>query len=1163
MKSAMWPLLASVMLAACLENAATICSDGTVCPLDRVCVVGGCALPEQLAACESLEDGAACTFAGTAGQCLGGQCIGSLCGNGMLDALEACDDGNVSSGDGCRADCAKIEVCGDAILDEGEACDDGDDNPANGCDACVPTAWTATAIIGGNANASTVALRSPRQLVRDLEGNLYVADTGHHQVRRIDTNGVVTVVAGSGVAGYSGDGGVATNAELSAPEAIAVDGVGNVFIADTGNARVRRVDRTGVITTVAGTGDLLGAVGDGGPATAAGVGSVRGLAVDGLGNLYLSDAINERVRRVDAAGIITTVAGNGGGFAGDNGPATSALFNEVGAIALDATGRLFIADTGNNRIRVVENGIIKTYAGSSSCSGTGFCLGGFGGDGSSATTALLDHPAALVVTATAVFVADTSNQRIRRIDATTKTITTIAGSASVGFAGDGGAALAASLNDPSGLAIDASGVIYLSDTDNNRIRSVSPGGIITTIAGTTLDEPTGDGGSATSAILGDPVGVAVDASGNVYIADNTHHQIRRVTPDGLISTVAGTGDAGYRASDEGKPAVNAWLNGPKFVMLDAAGNLYITDTLNHRVRKVDTAGNITTIAGSGAAGYDGDGAQATTKSLNYPIALAFDASGNLLIADTQNNRVRKVDGTGIITTIAGTGVQGFGGDNQAATGAKLAWPWALAVRGAEIFIGDMLNQRIRRIDATGKISTFAGTGTAGFNGDNISATSAQIYNPRGLAFDASGQLLIADSANNRLRRIDLAGKITTIAGTGADTTSGDGALATLAQLGDPYAIALDSSGRIYTASSLHKRVRRIDAAGIIRTIAGRVDPAGMGPRSLARLADPQSYVVTPAFGLVGGGDSGTIQLVRAGEVEVGGGRYAQETSTGVLARYRNTLAGAVPGFGSVGGAAYDATANVIYLTETSANRIHTITIVDPDDPSTWTIAPLANSAGTFGHLDGAAATARFRGPTGLYLDTVARQLYVADTGNHVIRKIDLATATVSTPIGTPATRGFFGDGGAATGGLLFAPRALTRCTNGDLFIADTGNNRVRRVAAGSNVITTVLGDGVAASSGEGAPAAIFPVNAPHELACDDLGNVLVTSTTTVRMLPADDAGTVDGGGAVQTIYGAAPRTEFPARVTSCLSGIAVIDPATVHVTDSCTGILVELKRAPR
>ena len=289
---------------------------------------------------------------------------------------------------------------------------------------------------------------------------------------------------------------------------------------------------------------------------------------------------------------------------------------------------------------------------------------------------------------------------------------------------------------------------------------------------------------------------------------------------------------------------------------------------------------------------------------------------------------------------------------------------------------------------------------------------------------------------------------------------------------------------------------------------------------------------------------------------------SQTRATSNLARFRDS------NFQSIEGIAYDDPAHILYISETGAHRLHAVTLVDPADENTWTIEALANVDAVVGFADGPAATARFRHPAGLFLDAATHALYVADAGNHVIRAIDLkngiAAATVSTVFGTPETLGFFGDDKPANGALLYRPRALTRCPNGDFFLSDTGNNRVRRVAASDGNITTVLGDGVAASSGQGVPSSLFPVHAPQGLACDTLGNVFVTSSSAVRLLLADnDTHLINGTGIVQTLFGVPPRTSFPSSVSNCLSGIAIVDATTVRITDSCAGLLVDLKRQPK
>ncbi len=324
-------------------------------------------------------------------------------------------------------------------------------------------------------------LHSPHSVAVSTDGNLFIADTGNQRIRRVDAAGMITVVAGNGKSGFSGDDGPATSASLASPSGVAVDTDGSVFIADRGNHRIRRVDAaTGTITTAAGNGQS-GFSGDSGPATGASLASPNGVAVDRLGNLFIADTGNHRIRRVAAAtGIITTVAGNGqSDFSGDSGPATGASLASPSGVAVDTDGNLSIADTGNHRIRRVDaaSGAITTLAG-----GRGL---GFGGDGGPATSASLASPSGVAVDADGnVFIADTSNHRIRRVDAASGIITTVAGSGSAGLAGDGGSATLASLADPSGVAVDNDRNFFIADLFNSCIRRVDGGaGTITTVAG--------------------------------------------------------------------------------------------------------------------------------------------------------------------------------------------------------------------------------------------------------------------------------------------------------------------------------------------------------------------------------------------------------------------------------------------------------------------------------------------------------------------------------------------------------------------------------------------------------------------------------------------------------------------------------------------------------
>ena len=480
--------------------------------------------------------------------------------------------------------------------------------------------------------------------------------------------------------------------------------------------------------------------------------------MDGSGNLYIADTVNHRIRRVDAStGNISTVAGTGiSGFGGDGGAATAARLRSPSGVALDGSGNLYIADRHNRRIRRVDaaTGNISTVA------GTG--TSGFGGDGGAATSASLSFPYGVALDGSGnLYIADRDNHRVRRVDAATGNISTVAGTGTT-FSGDGGAATSASLSSPSGVALDGSGNLYIVDGSNNRIRRVDAAtGNISTVAGTGEGGFGGDGGAAASAKLRLPEGVALDGSGNLYIADRSNNRVRRVDAStGNISTVAGTGEGGF--GGDGGAAASAKLRLPEGVALDGSGNLYIADRSNNRVRRVDAStGNISTVAGTGTAGFGGDGGAAASATLNFPRGVALDGSGNLYIADRDNHRVRRVDAsTGIISTVAGTGTGGlgaggFGGDGGAATSASLSSPSGVALDGSgNLYIADRDNHRVRRVDAsTGIISTVAGTGTGGFGGDGGAAAAAQLFLPSGVALDGSGNLYIADTVNHRIRRI--------------------------------------------------------------------------------------------------------------------------------------------------------------------------------------------------------------------------------------------------------------------------------------------------------------------------------------------------------------------------------------------------------------------------
>ncbi|MFJ2215250.1 RICIN domain-containing protein [Streptomyces sp. NPDC101062] len=438
----------------------------------------------------------------------------------------------------------------------------------------------------------------------------------------------------------------------------------------------------------------------------------------------------------------------------------------------------------------------------------------------------------------------TSNEPAAEGEQSAPPISTVAGTGVAGFTGDGAPAVSAQLNAPYEIAVDSTGTLYFSDRENHRVRKITTDGKISTVAGTGVAGYGGDNGSAISAQLNKPRGVALDGAGTLYIADSVNHRVRKVTPDGKISTVAGTSTRGFNS--DGGPATAAQLNWPYGVMVDSTGALYIADTGNHRVRKVTADGKISTIAGTSAKGFNGDGGPATAAQLHNPMGLVLDSTGALYIADVDNHRVRKVTPDGKISTIAGTGTKGFNGDGGPAASAQLNKPVGLVLDSAgTLYIADSINHRVRKVTSDGKINTVVGTGTAGSDGDGGPAASAQLNNVIGLAVDCVDTLYIGDLFNHRIRKIPSA----KMAG-------------------------LPDSGTVASWASVRSRLRM----GVLRE--STKDGAEIH-QALAAPRDHQRWRL-----VVAGQDNGdvlyTIENVRSGRVlEVVG---AQETAGAVVAQ---------------------------------------------------------------------------------------------------------------------------------------------------------------------------------------------------------------------------------------------------------------------------------------
>jgi uncharacterized protein (TIGR03437 family) len=571
----------------------------------------------------------------------------------------------------------------------------------------------------------------------DPAGSLYIADFRNHRLRKVSPAGVITTIAGDGIAAYSGDGGPAQQAELIGPADVAADSRGNVFLLD--GARIRKISAAGIISTVAGTGSS-GYSGDGGPAVSAQLSTPSGIVVDSSGSIYFADYDVLRVRKISPDGIIQTVAGTGAyGHSGDGGPAINARLEGPGALALDRNGSLYLIDgtqedaDGASIRKVSPAGIITTVS----------------------TRSDLGNLWALAIDPDdTLFVAQMDFGRIGRIEGD-GSITTIAGRA--GSADDflrPMPAASAQFYSPIGVAVDAKGSVYIADSSIHRVRVIYPAGIITTVAGTGSAGYSGDGGLATQSSLYLPSGVAVDTRGNVYIADHGNRRIRKVSPAGTITTVAGTGT--------NVPVGDVWA-----VATDSADNLYVADTSSQQIRRISTDGTVTIVAGDGTQGYSGDGGPATNANLflGQKTTLATDRQGNLYFVNGYTNppapgqmggvssaRVRKVSPDGVISTVAGNGTAGHSGDGGPGTQAQLSFPTGLTADNAgNLYIADADSQSIRMLSPSGIITTIAGTGDVGYTGDGGLAAMAQFNGPAGLATDVSGNLFVADQFNNAIR----------------------------------------------------------------------------------------------------------------------------------------------------------------------------------------------------------------------------------------------------------------------------------------------------------------------------------------------------------------------------------------------------------------------------
>ena len=530
----------------------------------------------------------------------------------------------------------------------------------------------------GTADGTGAAARFnfPGSVATDSNGNVYVADSSNNTIRKITPGKVVTTLAGTaGVTGF--DDGLGAAASFDLPSGIATDSAGNIYVADQNNNTIRKITSAGVVSTLAGSANDP-------PGSADGIGAAArfkfptGVVVDSANNVYVADSSNHTIRKITPFGEVTTLTGTAGASGNADATGAAARFSYPSGIATDVADNIYVADSNNNTIRkiITATGAVSTLA------GTGLA----GSDDTAAgVAASFDSPSGVATDSTGnVYVTDSYNNTIRKISTSTAgvvTVTTLAGSALDPAGSANGTGTAASFSYPSGIATDSNGNVYVADQNNNIIRKITPAGVVSTWAGTAMVTGSADG-TVLVATFDSPGGVATDSSGNVYVADQNNSTIRKISTLGVVTTLAGTaGVIGSTDTTGGAPS----FNNPTGVATDSAGNVYVADSGNHTIRKITPDGVVSTLAGSvGVAGSDNGDGVTTVASFNNPTGVATDSVGNVYVADQNNHTIRKITSAGVVSTVVG--VAGKPGFTPGALPGLLHYPLRVALGGTLLYI---------------------------------------------------------------------------------------------------------------------------------------------------------------------------------------------------------------------------------------------------------------------------------------------------------------------------------------------------------------------------------------------------------------------------------------------------------------------------------------------
>jgi hypothetical protein len=660
------------------------------------------------------------------------------------------------------------------------------------------TPYTFTTLAGNNGYGSADGTNSdarfayPYGVVVDSAGNAYVGDTINHTIRQmtpVGTNWVVTTIAGLAGSAGSADG-IGSAARFSDPSGVALDTNGTIYVADTGNNTIREVTPVGtnwVVTTLAGKAGVLGSAN--GTGTNALFYRPFRVAVSANGNVYVADTYNSTIRKVTPAGVVTTLAGMAGSPGFVNGPGSSAQFNTPFGVAVDSATNVYVADTSNDAIRkITPAGVVTTLAGNGT-SGTN--------DGTGSAARFYYPSGVAVDSATNLYVADAYNHTIRKVTpvGASWVVTTLAGLAGSPGTNDGTGS-AARFYFPEGVAVESATNVYVADGFNDAIRKLTPVGTnwaVTTLAGQATGGPGSADGTGSAARFNVPYGVALDSATNVYVADDFNSTIRKVTPAGVVTTLAGL--AGVPGSADGTGSV-ARFNEANGVAVDTNGNVYVADWGNHTIRKVTPVGTnwkVTTLAGkAGSPGFvNGTG---TNAQFNYPNGVAVDTNGNVYVADTANAAIRKVTPAGVVTTLS----TDFSGPAGVAVGTN-----------GTIYVADWYSYTIRKMTPAGVVTIIAGLSGVPGSADGTNSV-ARFNDPRGVAVDGAGNVYVADDFNSTIRKVTPVGAnwvVTTLAGWPGSFGGADGT-GSAAGFFYPGGVAVDSAGNLYVASGYNSTIRK-------------------------------------------------------------------------------------------------------------------------------------------------------------------------------------------------------------------------------------------------------------------------------------------------------------------------------------------------------------------